>query len=97
VIPYDEMDPGIRDAVVFLAAHGFHPTDSGDGVSKTPGPDVLPFPHVFSVLDNADGMVALAQRAWRLPWADAGLVRPSIELSWQAPDGVAILVCTWEP
>jgi hypothetical protein len=41
------LDPGIRDVVVRLRAAGFQTTDSGDGVSKPPAPENLPFPHVF--------------------------------------------------
>lgn len=33
-IDYDDLDPGIRDTVRLLRAHGFETTDSGDGVSK---------------------------------------------------------------
>ena len=38
-VPYDELDPGIRETVRWLNKHLFKTTDSGDGVSKFQDPD----------------------------------------------------------
>jgi hypothetical protein len=62
-VPYDDLDPGIRQVVRLLNANGFDTVDSGDGRTKftddgepLPGwesdPDqgfdcVIPHPHVF--------------------------------------------------
>ena len=59
-IDYNDLDPGIREVVWWLRSHGFHTTDSGDGVSKWANPPewmapedeqcgVLRVPHVFMV------------------------------------------------
>jgi len=49
-IPYKHLDPGVRDLVAALNAHGFRTTDSGDGVSKPPPGRVFDFPHVFMIV-----------------------------------------------
>lgn len=33
-VPYDDIDPGIREVVIALNGSGFRTSDSGDGVSK---------------------------------------------------------------
>jgi len=38
IIPYDEIDPGIRKVVRLLNSNNLRTTDSGDGVSKVGGP-----------------------------------------------------------
>lgn len=45
-VDLDELDPGIRRVVALLNSRGWVTTDSGDGVTKEPGPDVIPMPHV---------------------------------------------------
>jgi len=37
-VPYDDLDPGIRETVRFFTGLGFRTSDSGDGVSKVGGP-----------------------------------------------------------
>jgi len=64
-IPYKHLDPGVRDLVAALNAHGFRTTDSGDGVSKPPSGRVFDFPHVFMVVASAR-LVAEADRLHRL-------------------------------
>lgn len=96
MIPYDDLDPGIRDAVRLLAYRGFQPTDSGDGVSKVGDPDALPYPHVFCMVDP-ERMLVEAQRAWLLPWAVSGLVKPTVEVSYNPEDGKAVLMLSWNP
>lgn len=59
-VPYDELDPGIRETVRWLNDHGFETTDSGDGLSKFDAEGepmkgwedcVMPFPHVVISVD----------------------------------------------
>lgn len=54
-IPYDDLDPGIRETVRRLAAWGFEPTDSGDGETKrAAGNDPCETePHVYMIVDSA--------------------------------------------
>lgn len=47
------LDPGIRDAVVWLRERGWETTDSGDGVSKCEHGMMFAFPHVFMVAEGA--------------------------------------------
>lgn len=60
------LDPGVHNFVLFLRAHGFRTSDSGDGVTKLRAgePDdgsVLPWAHVF-ITTHADELVAEADR-----------------------------------
>lgn len=86
-----DLDPGIRETVVWLRKHGFDTTDSGDGVSKLArDPEmhkyVLDIPHVFmrvarsAVLDEADRLAALV----------ASIPTAKVEASY-APGGESIL------
>lgn len=69
MVPYDELDPGVRRLVRLLNDHGFDTCDSGDGKSKfgadgkpLPGWEsesdeftwVLDVPHVAMMCDPAD-------------------------------------------
>lgn len=65
---YEQLDPGIREVVRFIRSEGYVTTDSGDGKTKPPGPDVLPYPHVAcqvpvmpSVITHADHLRRLMQ------------------------------------
>lgn len=44
-----DINPGIRKTVQWLQEHGFHTTDSGDGVTNLAAGMLcaLPFPHVY--------------------------------------------------
>lgn len=53
------LDPGIREIVLALRAADYETTDSGDGFSKTPDPDIIPFPHV-AIVTRPAFMVAAA-------------------------------------
>ena len=50
-VPYEDLDPGIREVVRLLNTLGFHTSDSGDGVTKLQGDDpmecAMDFPHVY--------------------------------------------------
>lgn len=61
---YEQLDPGIRETVRFLRDHGFHTTDSGDGVTKPEDERVFHRPHVVSVVDPE----VLVERANYLLW-----------------------------
>lgn len=51
---YEQLDPGIRDAVRWFHDLGYETTDSGDGVTKAPDPScVMPWPHVCVVLGSS--------------------------------------------
>jgi len=98
VIPYDDLDPGIRDAVRLLAGHGFQPTDSGDGVSKVDWQEeALPYPHVFCALPDAEKMMDEGRRALSLPWASIGMPPPIVEVNWKPVEVGAWLYVTWDP
>lgn len=49
-VPYEELDPGIRQVVRWLNDNGFYTTDSGDGVTKFEADEpmccAMPFPNV---------------------------------------------------
>ncbi len=95
-VDYDALDPGIRSAVRWLVRHGFHPTDSGDGVSKAElirdgyAEDV---PHVYMLVEP-EHMVAEARRLRMVLEANgADLTNGTvmIETSFSPLDKVAIL------
>ncbi|HEX7769382.1 MAG TPA: hypothetical protein VF422_05060 [Dokdonella sp.] len=46
-----QLDPGIADVVIMLRNLGFHPTDSGDGVSKPDDARVFDVKHVICSFD----------------------------------------------
>lgn len=65
---YEQLDPGIREIVRYIRREGFVTTDSGDGKTKPPGPDVLPYPHVAvqvpvmpTVISHADHLRRVMQ------------------------------------
>ena len=53
-----DLDPGIRDLVVYLRSCGFETTDSGDGVSKPDDERVFQVPHIVARIHKSD-MVCL--------------------------------------
>jgi len=66
-VPWNDLDPGIRDVVRLLHDNGFDTCDSGDGKSKfnTEGEPLLgtcdcamPFPHVVA---NCSGALLVAE------------------------------------
>ena len=84
------LDPGVRDTVTLLRAHGFDTTDSGDGVSKPPEQRVFNVPHVACRIDPAR-LIEEAKRAqsvlgsaWR------------VEVSYCSTDEQAVLIATRE-
>lgn len=95
--PWDDLDPGICDAVRFLWEAGFQPTDSGDGRSKIGTmPEALSFPHVFLV-SAPETMVEDARSIHGLPWEIVGGlgVPTSVEASFSPGDGVAVILVFW--
>jgi hypothetical protein len=105
-IDYETLDPGIRETVRHLRAHGFNTTDSGDGITKPaagwPDDEVLHVPHVAIVCDDGCLMVAQADRLMRI--LATGGVRvlpqsmdrtlPSIQASYDPADGTAVIILT---
>lgn len=75
-VDYKALDPGIRDVVRMLNAHGFETSDSGDGVSKPQDwydlGEAIPFPHVVAVttastmIDDAERMAAILGPEWNV-------------------------------
>lgn len=66
-VPYDEIDPGIREVVLLLNSMGYHTIDSGDGVSKKGTPMegcMMPYPNVTisvgldDIVRTADSLTA---------------------------------------
>ena len=59
----NDLTPGIRQTVVWLRDHGFHTTDSGDGVTNVESgmEYALPFPHVFMTC-TPEVLIAETQR-----------------------------------
>ena len=92
-----ELDPGIRGAVMFLRAHKFNTTDSGDGISKLVGGRqaddcINDFPHVFMVTPPGQEAFDEAHRLWDL--IQKYIVDPEgivVELMYSPIDGTAIL------
>jgi hypothetical protein len=89
-----KLDPGVRSIVSFIRAWGFETTDSGDGVSKPPGPDVLPFPHV--VIRSTPGRLvddARRLRKFLCPYN----APEQIEATYDPADESAVILVRWEP
>lgn len=64
-VPYEDLDPGIREVVRLVNSLGFKTADSGDGVSKrgTPMEDgMLGIPHVAIPCGVPDLLVPLSNR-----------------------------------
>ncbi len=89
-----DLDVGIHDVVRLLHLAGFRTTDSGDGVSKTPGAEVIPFPHV-AIQSTPDELLGAARRALvvlRESGLERGLV---IEASFSPIDDSAVVLVMW--
>lgn len=90
----EQLDPGIRRMVSWLRAEGWETTDSGDGVSKPPGPEVLPFPHV--VIRSSPGR--LVDDARRLRKFLCQYNTPEqIEATFDPADESAVILVLWGP
>lgn len=93
---WEELDPGISEAVRLLWDAGFQTTDSGDGSKAGSQEGALPYPHVFAVVEPAR-MAAEADRARGVPWGVLGLGEPEVEATYSPDDGVAVLAVSWPP
>lgn len=77
------LDPGIRDLVVYLRGLGIPTCDSGDGVSKERDEgSVFDAPHVFAWYDGAQGWAAAMAAAEAVGRVLSNRVGTSIEVSW---------------
>lgn len=91
---YETLDPGVREVVRLLRAHGFETTDSGDGVSKPAdwyeSGEALRTPHVFAV-SSVDRLVADAITMQQvLDWHE--WKRWRVEATYAPRDGSVILM-----
>lgn len=89
---YEELDPGIRDVVKLFRDAGFNTTDSGDGVSKAPGPHVLPFKHVVAEVSSVS-LVAEANRMLQL-LKDTGMNDWQVEATYIPNEDLAFLMAS---
>ncbi len=68
-VPYDDLDPGIRELVRWLNDNGFETTDSGDGKSKFKVEDppccAVSFPNVAIRVD-VENLIAETDRLFGL-------------------------------
>lgn len=89
-----ELDPGIRDIVAHLRAAGFETTDSGDGRSKEPDPEVMPFAHM-AIASEPARLLADADAA--LAFLAAAGVPPGfqVEATYWPIGGNAVVLITW--
>lgn len=74
----EELDPGIRNTVLWLRSLGYETTDSCDGVTKRAAGDTeaLDYPHVFMVVYRIDDLVESADFLMRDLRARGVEVRP---------------------
>lgn len=90
-----DLDPGIRDVVQLLWAHGFTTTDSGDGVTKYMlyGDDeALTAPHV-AITTNPDRLFDDAERLRDALVAEGITLRPGqIQASYDPVDDSCVLL-----
>lgn len=72
------LTPGIRRTVAMLNEHGFHTTDSGDGVTNVAAgmDDALPYPNVAILVTPAAMLIAEALRLHDLIQARGICVEP---------------------
>lgn len=66
-----DLNPGIKNTVLWLRENGFETSDSGDGKTNTSMASFLPYPHVFMLVEHKK-MTSEAIRLYRL-LIDAGL------------------------
>jgi hypothetical protein len=96
-IPWDDLDPGIRGVVAWLASLGFEPTDSGDGAAKFAEDFVdastLDFPHVFMVVRATSSLLDEADRLYNEVQDQIGESDGTwtVEASYSPKDGQAVL------
>lgn len=89
-IPYDDLDPGIRETVRWLADLGFRPTDSGDGSKAGWMEGAMEWPHVAMTVER-DALQAEADRLLAA-CVDRGLADCHIEATYWPGSGHAALL-----
>lgn len=87
-IDYDALDPGIRDLVRELVAHGFRTTDSGDGRSKPGDERALDVPHVFM---TCEPHMLIAESHRLLALVEVRFPDAVVEASYSPSDRVGVL------
>ena len=104
-VPWDDLDPGVRQVVKLLNENGFDTCDSGDGKSKfgedgKPLPEwrsedqefecVMDIPHV-AIGVPADRLAAECDRLWHL------LASVGVKVDPQGPDDEPTIQGTYDP
>lgn len=92
LLDLNELDPGIRDIVARLRAAGFETTDSGDGVTKPPGPDVLPYPHVAMVTTREK---LVSDSRFLLAFLRDNGIEPLVEATFYPATDDAVILASW--
>jgi hypothetical protein len=107
-VPYDELDPGIREVVRLLNDNGFNTTDSGDGRSKKGTeqeecmwevPNVVILSRRNVLLDEADALLELLKEQGVRCGPDLATVE---ELAGPQPEGTefedgVLIQATYDP
>ncbi|HSE46842.1 MAG TPA: hypothetical protein VLA89_16105 [Gemmatimonadales bacterium] len=94
-IDLSAIDPGVRVVVEQLRRVGFDTTDSGDGHSKAPGPDVLPYAHVFITIAFSNGNDILDEMHNLNRLVRATYPEASVQLTYDPADRTAIALVSW--
>ena len=95
-VPYDDIDPGIREVVRWVNSLGFETTDSGDGVSKLGTMEcALDVPHVHIIELDVVAAVRIADALYAAV-ITRGIVLdsmrgPSIQLSYDPADSTSVV------
>lgn len=93
IVDYNELDPGIRETVLFLRERGFNTTDSGDGSKAETMECAEAEPNVYMVCEAGD-LILQANRLKTVLVSRFGEKigeRARIEANYSPFDGIAIL------
>ena len=94
-IDLSQLDPGVRSIVEHIRWAGFETTDSGDGRSKEPSAEVLPFGHVaiasspVGLLSDANAVLLYLRTSRNIP---AGF---TVEATYWPIGGEAVILVSW--
>ena len=88
----EEIQPTMRETVVWLNEIGFRTTDSGDGVGNAGMGCEIPRAHVFIQLDDGASLVEESHRLMRRAQGRWPGIRVSIEGSYSPTDGLGVLM-----
>lgn len=98
-----ELDPGIRDRVLFLRSLGFETCDSGDGFSKlgklgidraeAEANGIRAYPHVVIKLLPEDDFKGCASLIYHV-LLDRG-DKAQVQVTWSPNDNIALIDVSW--